>query len=81
MALKRVLRYGSATAAIVGVVGVMAYLYESVRHARGSFSVLLEHYVLMALSLYLLLFLGILIVRYGVMIIYSFMDQIGRAHV
>lgn len=76
MALKRVLRYGSATAAIVGVVGVMAYLYESVRHARGSFSVLLEHYVLMALSLYLLVFLGILIVRYGVMIVYSFMDHL-----
>ncbi|MGQ0709779.1 MAG: glycosyltransferase family 2 protein [Rhodoferax sp.] len=76
MAVNRFFRYGSASAAILGVVGVVAYLYESVRHTQGAFSVLLEHYVLMALSLYLLVFLALLIVRYAVMIVYSFMDHL-----
>lgn len=74
--MKRYLRYGSAAVAIGGVLALMTFLYESVRHTRGSFSVLLEHYVLMVLSAYLLIFLGLLIVRYGVMIVYSFMDHL-----
>ncbi len=76
MAVNRYYRYSAAAVAILGVVGVVAYLYESVRHTRGSFSVLLEHYVLMALSLYLLVFLALLIMRYAVMIVYSFMDHL-----
>ena len=43
---------------------------------QGSFSVLLEHYVLTAISLYLLVFLGLLILRYAVMILYSFLDHL-----
>lgn len=74
--MKRYLRYGSATMAIGAVLALMAFLYESVRRTSGSFSVLLEHYVLMVLSAYLLVFLGLLVVRYAVMILYSFMDHL-----
>lgn len=76
MALKRFFRYLSAFVAIAAVFGSVAFLYDSVRDAKGSFSVLFEHYVLASISLYLLFFLGLLIFRYAVMILYSFMDHL-----
>ena len=76
MALARVSRYLSVVFAIGSVIGLVAFLYDSVRDARGSFNVLLEHYTLMAVTLYLLIFLGLLIMRYAVMILYSFMDHL-----
>lgn len=76
MALAKIIRYGSATLAVVSAFGLLAYLYDAERGARGSFSVLLEHYLLAAISAYLLFFLGLLIVRYAVMIVYSFLDHL-----
>lgn len=76
MALKRLVRYGAALLAILGVFALGAFLYSQVRDVRGSFSVLLEHYVLSAISLYLMVFLGLLILRYAVMILYSFLDHL-----
>ncbi|MFM1980250.1 MAG: hypothetical protein RLZ68_1515 [Pseudomonadota bacterium] len=74
--MKRFARYGVAIFAIFSVLALIAFLYNQVRDARGSFSVLLEHYALLSISVYLLVFLGLLIFRYALMIIYSFMDHL-----
>ncbi|MFM2051374.1 MAG: hypothetical protein RL682_1865 [Pseudomonadota bacterium] len=74
--MKRFARYGMAIFAIFSVLALVAFLYNQVRDARGSFSVLLEHYALMSISVYLLVFLAMLILRYSLMIIYSFMDHL-----
>jgi poly-beta-1,6-N-acetyl-D-glucosamine synthase len=74
--MKRFARYGMAIFAIFSVIALVAFLYNQVRDARGSFSVLLEHYALVGISVYLLVFLGLLIFRYSLMIIYSFMDHL-----
>lgn len=63
----------------------MAYLYSHARAMQGSFTVLLENIVLATMSYYLLFFLFLLIVRYAVLIFYSFMDHLealykGRKH-
>ena len=76
MALTKLYRYLAAFAAIASVFGLIAFLYDSVRDAKGSFGVLFEHYVLASISIYLLFFLGLLIFRYAVMILYSFMDHL-----
>lgn len=62
--------------ALIGLVTLLALSYRSVREAQGSFSVLLESYVLMIVSGYLLFFLVLLIIRYGVLILYSFMEHL-----
>lgn len=62
--------------ALIGVLSILAFSYSSVRRAQGSFSVLLESYVLMAVTIYLLVFLLLLILRYAVLILYSFMDHL-----
>jgi poly-beta-1,6 N-acetyl-D-glucosamine synthase len=74
--MKRFARYGMAIFAIFSVIALVAFLYNQVRDARGSFSALLEHYALIGISVYLLFFLGLLILRYSLMIIYSFMDHL-----
>jgi poly-beta-1,6-N-acetyl-D-glucosamine synthase len=74
--MKRIARYGMAMFAIFSVIALVAFLYNQVRDARGSFSALLEHYALIGISVYLLFFLGLLILRYALMIIYSFMDHL-----
>lgn len=76
MAITKFSRYAWASAAIFGVVALLAFSYNSVRETQGSFSVLLESYVLLAVSVYLLFFLVLLIVRYAVLILYSFMDHL-----
>ena len=58
------------------VVIALSFSFNSVRNAQGSFALLLESYLLSAISLYLLVFLVILVVRYSVMILYSFMDHL-----
>lgn len=62
--------------AIGGIVSLLYFSYASVREAKGSFSVLFESFVLSAISLYLLFFLALLVLRYVVMILYSFMDHV-----
>ena len=76
MAIKKLSRYAWASASIIGLVLLLAYSYNSVRETQGSFSVLLESYVLLAISVYLLFFLVLLIARYAVLIVYSFMDHL-----
>jgi poly-beta-1,6 N-acetyl-D-glucosamine synthase len=64
-----------AIAAIVVVAVMLSYSYMAVREEEGSFAALLESYVLTAVSLYLLFFLILLIIRYAVLILYSFLDH------
>lgn len=76
MAIKKLSRYAWAASAIVGLIALLAFSYNSVRETQGSFSVLLESYVLLAISVYLLFFLVLLILRYALLILYSFMDHL-----
>jgi biofilm PGA synthesis N-glycosyltransferase PgaC len=61
---------------IIGLTTVLAFSYQSVREQQGSFSLLLESYVLTAVTVYLLIFLALLIFRYALLILYSFMDHL-----
>ena len=76
MAIKKLSRYAWAASAIVGLIALLAFSYNSVRETQGSFSVLLESYVLLVISVYLLFFLVLLILRYALLILYSFMDHL-----
>ncbi|MDO9604730.1 MAG: glycosyltransferase [Azonexus sp.] len=76
MELKRISRYVWAITAVVGVMSLMAYLYNHARAMQGSFTVLLENIVLATMSYYLLFFLFLLIIRYAILIFYSFMDHL-----
>lgn len=76
MALKRFFRYAFAALVFVGLIAALALSYRTVREQEGSFSALLESYVLSAISAYLLFFLVLLVLRYLVMILYSFLDHI-----
>ncbi len=58
------------------VVIALSFSFNSVRNAQGSFALLLESYLLSAISIYLLIFLVVLVIRYSVMILYSFMDHL-----
>ncbi|QDL53086.1 glycosyltransferase family 2 protein [Rhodoferax aquaticus] len=76
MVSKQISRYLWAALAVLAVVAVLGYSYQSVTEAKGSFAVLLESYVLSAVTFYLLAFLVLLVIRYGIMIFYSFMDHL-----
>jgi len=76
LALKRFARYFFAALVFVGLVTALALSYRTVREQEGSFSALLESYVLSAISAYLLFFLVLLVLRYAVLIMYSFLDHI-----
>jgi poly-beta-1,6-N-acetyl-D-glucosamine synthase len=78
--IKKISRYAIAIAAVVGIVSMMAYLYATAREMRGSFSILLENVVLSALTYYLLFFLFLLVIRYGILILYSFLDHLESVH-
>lgn len=76
MVNKKVSRYFWA-ALLLGVLGLLLALsYDSVRQSQGSFSVLLESYLLIILTIYLLFFLLLLVIRYAILILYSFMDHL-----
>lgn len=55
---------------------LLAVTYGAVRRSQGEFAVLLENYALMAVTIYLMVFLLLLILRYVVLILYSFMDHL-----
>lgn len=76
MVARKIYRYAVVLFALAVMGVIMAWSYESVRRTQGSFSVLLESYLLAILTLYLLLFLLLLVVRYAVLILYSFMDHL-----
>lgn len=75
MEVNKLSRYAIATTAVVGVVSLLVYLYATASAMQGSFKILLENVVLATLTYYLLFFLFLLVVRYVVMILYSFMDH------
>jgi biofilm PGA synthesis N-glycosyltransferase PgaC len=67
--------------AFTAIVFLLAYSYVYVNKLKGSLTILLENYVLAAVTTYLLLFLLLLILRYAVLILYSFMDHLeGMYH-
>jgi poly-beta-1,6-N-acetyl-D-glucosamine synthase len=74
--VKKISRYVWGFVAALFVIAALSFSFNSVRNAKGSFALLLESYVLSAISLYLLVFLVILVVRYSAMILYSFMDHL-----
>lgn len=76
MALKRFTRYAVAALVFVGLITALAIIYRTVREQEGSFNALLESFVLTAISAYLMFFLVLLIIRYAVLILYSFLDHI-----
>lgn len=76
MALKTAFRYVLAALVFIGLITLLAFSYQTVRESQGSFSALLESYILTAISAYLLFFLLLLIIRYAVLILYSFMEHL-----
>ncbi|MFZ4478946.1 MAG: glycosyltransferase family 2 protein [Rhodoferax sp.] len=59
-----------------GLIVLLVGAYDSVRESQGSFAVLLQNYLLAGVSYYLLFFLVLLVVRFTVLILYSFMDHL-----
>lgn len=80
MALKKLSRYFWAAFALFSLVLLLAFSYQSVRAAKGSFSILLENLMLSAISTYLFIFLVLLVIRYVVLILYSFLDHLETLH-
>ena len=76
MNYKKSLRYGAVALTAIVIAGLLALSYNSVRDAQGSMSVLFESTVLAVLTFYLLFFLLLLVLRYAVLILYSFMDHL-----
>ncbi len=75
MEVKKITRVALAALVVGGMATLLVMSYAKVQEAKGSFSLLMESYVLSAISTYLLVFLGILILRYAVLILYSFMEH------
>lgn len=75
MEIKKLIRILMATAIISGMIYLLIMSYQNVLETQGSFSLLLESYVLTITSTYLLIFLGLLVIRYAVLILYSFMEH------
>lgn len=76
MAVKSIYRYVLLLVVAGGMITMLALSYRTVQRQEGSFSALLESWVLSAISVYLLIFLVLLVLRYAVLILYSFMEQI-----
>ena len=76
MVAKKISAYVITGSALVGLIVLLSLSYRSVAAERGSFALLLESWVLTAISAYLLIFLALLILRYALMIMYSFLDHI-----
>ncbi|NCN69638.1 MAG: glycosyltransferase [Betaproteobacteria bacterium] len=78
--MKKVSRFFWAAVALAGLVLILSFSYQSVRAVKGSFSILLESLVLSAISTYLLFFLALLVIRYLVLIVYSFLEHLETLH-
>lgn len=76
MAITRLYRGLAAAVSTGGVIYLLAVTYGAVRRSQGEFAVVLENYALMAVTIYLMVFLLLLILRYAVLILYSFMDHL-----
>lgn len=69
-------RYGWVLVTIGGVILLLAMSYDAVRDAKGSFFALMQNVVLAAVTYYLLFFLVMLVFRFAMLILYSFMDHL-----
>ena len=77
MELKRLMRWGAGGVVVVGLMLLIAFSYDKILNlGEDSFSILFENFVLSAISIYLMTFLALLIIRYAVMILYSFMEHL-----
>ncbi len=76
MALKNLVRYAVALFVLLGVGWLLVASFYTVRETEGSLTALLESYVLTSVSVYLLFFLVLLVTRYAVLILYSFLDHL-----
>ena len=76
MVTKKLSTYLITGGVLIGLIVLLSMSYRSVAAARGSFALLLESWVLTAISAYLLLFLAILVMRYALMMAYSFFDHL-----
>lgn len=76
MVNRKLLTYGISAGVALALIVLLSLSYQSVVAGRGSFALLLESWVLKLISLYLLFFLGLLVIRYGLMILYSFLEHI-----
>jgi poly-beta-1,6-N-acetyl-D-glucosamine synthase len=73
---RKALTYGISATVAVALIVLLSVSYQTVVAGRGSFALLLESWVLKLISIYLLFFLGLLVVRYALMIAYSFLEHI-----
>lgn len=77
MGLIELKRYLTAALVLGGILLLGAYGFYKVRqYDLDSFSIILESTILTAISIYLLIFLTLLIIRYAVLIMYSFMEHL-----
>ena len=77
MGLNEFKRYLTAALVLGGILVLGAYGFYKVRQFDlKSFSIILESTILTAISIYLLIFLTLLIIRYAVLIMYSFMEHL-----
>ena len=77
MGLNEIKRYLTAALVLGGILLLGAYGFYKVRqYDLASFSIILESTILTAISIYLLIFLTLLIIRYAVLIMYSFMEHL-----
>lgn len=78
-------RYGVALCALLLLLGVSLMTFEAIKdQLNPSIDLLTGEPLMQGIAVYLLLFLGVLFVRYGVLILYSFLEHLdhlkGQAH-
>ncbi|PXX43012.1 glycosyltransferase family 2 protein [Undibacterium pigrum] len=77
MGLRQIYRYLMAAASIAGVVYLFVISFGGIRQFDlGKFSILFENLFLSVVSAYLLFFLALLVLRYAMLILYSFMEHL-----
>ncbi len=76
IATKSLTKYGIVFVVLGTLALLLSMSYQSVVESQGSFALLLENYVLAATGWYLLFFLALLVVRYALMIVFSFLDHL-----
>lgn len=72
---KKLITYSLSITAVLSLLVLLSLSYRTVVQGQGSFALLLESWVLAAISVYLLIFLVILVFRYALMMAYSFFDH------
>lgn len=77
MEIKHIARYACAAVLVGALMVVIGFSYNKISElGEGAFSVFFENIVLTILSAYLLIFLVLLVIRYAVLILYSFMEHV-----